>query len=313
MSRLLLVSLLLALVGCSGGTIDSGATRDTRVKLGTSKDTPRGGAPTNPASPKSNPKDTPETAAPRTPERLQDLTTDLRDGDEARRVRAAKELRQWGKDAAPAAPALAAVIASAGGESRQTALDALEAIYPDLASDLHALVADEDPAKRIAAEKHLTGLTAGAGKPHPAAPFVPIIDWRIASLPTEAAKPKVGYDLAGEEYVALVPLMDKAGIDAAGFKAIVACASVSPEGGKALWQPAQLTLCEFAKSEIRGKEALAALDSSLSSRPSVVTLEAVGALGQRAKSLAPLLETLTTDRDANVRKAAAEALKKVQG
>ncbi len=308
MPRLLLVPLLLALAGCSGGTIDTGSSRDTRTRSGTPKDTPGGRAPVNPATPKSTPKDTPrEARAPRTPERLQELIGDLRDGDDARRVHAAKELRPWGKDAAPAARALATVVATAGGEPRLAALEALEAIYPDLAADLHALVAGEDVAQRIAAEKHL------AAQPQPAEPLAPIVAWRIAALPAEAHKGNVTYALAGEEYAALVPLLVKAGIDPAGFQGVVACASASPERGKALWEPAQLTLCEFAKNEKLRKEALAALDSSLSSQPSATTLQAVGALGPDAKSLAPLLQTLAMDRDPNVRKAAAEALKKVQG
>ena len=301
MSRLLLVPLLLAVVGCSGGTISSGPSPDTRAR----PDRPEGhagqsgrdqpGRPERDAAGGAGPAHA--GAAP---------GADRRPARPRRRsaVRAAKELRQWGKEAAPAARPLATVVATSGTQPRQAALEALEAIFPDRAADLHALVADEDPAKRIAAEKHLAGL---------AAPLLPIIDWRIAALPAEAHKPNVGYGLAGEEYAALAPLLLKAGMEPAGVKAVVVCATVNPEGGKALWEPAQLTLCELAKAEGLRKEALAALDSSLSSRPSVATLQAVGALGPDAKSLAPLLETLATDRDANVRKAAAEALKKVQG
>jgi len=304
MSRQLLIPLLLVLAGCTGTTINSGPATSAPEKSGSGKSTAAEGA-----TPKSSPKD----SGPRGPEQLQALIADLRDPDDARRVRAAKELRQWGKAAEAAARPLAAVIATPGAEPREAALEALAAIFPDLAADLHALVADEDPATRIAAEKHLAGRAPEAGKPHPATPFVPIIDWRIAGLPTEARKPNVGYALAGEEYAALVPLLLKAGIDPEGFKAIVACAKVNPEGGKALWEPAQLTLCELAKDAALRKAALTALDSSLSSRTSVATLRAVGDLGADAKSLAPLLETLTADRDENVRKAAAEALKKVKG
>jgi hypothetical protein len=309
MPRVLLLVLVTSLVGCSGSTLDSGPASDTRARPGTPKDSPRGAAPTNTAGPKSTPNDTPQQAkAPHTAEGLRDLIAALRDPDEARRVSAAKELGGWGKDAARAAGPLAAAINTGTAGLRQAALGALEAIFPDLAPDLHALVADEDPAKRVAAEKHLAALSPEAGLP-----FRPIIDWRIASLPDEARKANVGYAPAGEEFAALAPLLLKWGVDSPGFRAVVGCATVSPEGGKPLWEPAQLTLCELARNETFRKEALAALDSSLSSRPSAATLQAVGGLGPDAKSLGGLLETLATDRDPNVRKAAAEALQKVRG
>jgi hypothetical protein len=303
MPRVLPLALIAALVGCSGSTIDTGRPPDTPAKPGAPKDTPVGTAP-GPA-PKATP---PEARGPRTPERLKELTADLGSPDDNRRVSAAKELRGWGKEAAAAAGPLAAVVATPGATPRQAALEALEAIFPDHAADLHALVADDDPAKRMAAEKRLAALS-----PEAARPFAPIFGWRVAMLPAEAHKPNVGYALAGEEYAALVPLLLKAGLAPSGFKAVVSCATVSPDGGKLLWEPAQLTLCELARNETFRKDALAALDSSLSSRPSAATLQAVGALGPDAKGLGPLLETLATDRDPDVRKAAAEALRKVRG
>jgi HEAT repeat protein len=236
------------------------------------------------------------------------LIADLNDPDDGRRVSAAKELRGWGKGAAAAAGPLAVAIATGGVEPRQAALEALEAILPEQSADLHALVADEDPARRVVAERRLAGLSAEDGKS-----LVPMVDWRIAWLPVEARKPNVGYGLAGDEFAALAPLMLRWGVTGPGFKAVVACASVSPESGKPLWEPAQLTLCDLARNESFRKDALSALDSSLSSRPSAATLQAVGNLGPDAKGLAPLLETLATDRDPDVRKAAANALKKVQG
>jgi hypothetical protein len=308
MTRVLPLLLVVSLAGCSGATIDTGASSSPRTGPGSPKDPSRSATPTNRAGPNSTPKDVPGAQAPHTPERLQQLIAALSDPDDARRVGAAKELRGWGKEAGPAVGALAAAVATGGAEPRQAALEALEAIRPDQAGDLRALVADEDPAKRVAAEKHLGALSPEAGKP-----LVPIIAWRIASLPAEAHKPNVGYARAGEEYAALVPLLLKWGLDQPGFRAVVSCATVSPEGGKALWEPAQLTLCELVRNETFRKDALAALDSSLSSRPSAAALQAVGDLGPQAKSLAPLLETLATDRDADVRKAAAEALRKVRG
>jgi hypothetical protein len=312
MPRHLVVLLLLGAVGCSGGPTNSGPSADTHGKPGT----PRGSAGrADPPSAKASPRDTQSAGASsrRTPEQLQALIADLRDPDDVKRVRAAKELRQWGKEAESAAGPLATVIATSGAEPREAALEALEAIYPDLASDLHALVADADAAKRIAAAKHLAGLASEAGKPHPTAPLAPVIAWRVAWLPAEARKPNVGYAQAGEEYAALVPLLLKAGLRGDGVKAIAACANV-PEGGKPLWEPAQLTLCQLAGRENEfQKAALDALNSSLSSRPSVATLRAAGDLGAAAKGLVPLLQTLAADPDENIRKAAAEALKKIQG
>jgi hypothetical protein len=305
MPRLILVPLLLTLIGCSGGTVTSGPAGDTRPRLGSAKETGQRGPV------QGTPRDTPQAAvhAPRGPEQLKALIADLGDADNDRRARAARELQQWGKEAEPAARALSTVVATSAGETRQAALDALAAIYPAQAADLRALVADEDAHKRIAAEKHLADLGAQS-----AAPFLPIIGWRIAALPAEARKPGGGYAFAGEEYAALVPILVKVAIDQEGFKAIVACATVTPEGGKPLWEPAQLTLCELAKQgKDFHKEALSALDSSLSNRTSVATIRAVGDIGTPAKGLVPLLQTLAADRDENVRKAAAEALKKIQG
>jgi hypothetical protein len=309
MSRVLVLPLVVALVGCSGGPVDTGSS-DTRSRSNTGKDTaPRGGSPTDRAGPKSTSKDSPsEVRKPHTAEELQAQIADLGDPDDAKRVRAAKELQQWGKEAAPATHALATMVATGGAEPREAALAALEAIHPDHAADLRALVADADAARRAAAEKRLADLPAEALKS-----LLPIIDWRIAALPVEVSKPTVGFALAGEEYAALAPLLLKAGVDQDGFRAVVNCGKVSPEGGKALWERAQLTLCELAKQDSWRKDALKALESSLESRPSAATVKAVGELGPDAKSLAPLLQTLTTDRDPDVRKAAAEALKKVQG
>lgn len=308
MPRLLLISLLLVLAGCSG--TPSTRPADTPAKPATARD--------GPASRKAPPGDTrpADTGPARGAERLQALIADLRGADEGRRVRAAKELRQWGKDAEPAARDLSwLAVNSPPGEARQAALEALEAVYPEAAPDVRALVADDDPRRRIAAAKHLAGLPAKPSTPHPAARLAPVIAWRTAALPAEAQKADVGFALAGEEYAALVPLLFKAGPpDDQGFKAVVACAGSSPDGGRPLWEPAQITLCEIAKQDKdRRKEALDALDSSLSSRISVASIRAVGAIGPEAKPLARLLRALTLDRDAEVRKAAAEALKKVEG
>ncbi len=309
MSRTLPLLFLTMLLGCSGGPVDTGPAPGPRGKPDTPKDTQRAAAPTNPAAPKDTPKSTaPQARAPHTPERLKELIADLGSPDDARAVSAAQELKGWGKEASAAAGPLATVIATQGAAPREAAREALEAVLPDHAADLHALVADEDPAKRAEAAKHLAALSAEAGKP-----LLPVIDWRIAWLPAEARKPNVGYARAGEECAALTPLLLKWGVDAPGLRAVAACAAVSPEGGKPLWEPAQLALCEIAHNETFRPDALKALDSSLSSRPAAATLRAVGDLGPAAKSLAPLLETLATDRDAEVRKAAAEALKKVRG
>ncbi len=297
MPRLLLVALLAALAGCSGGTISSGP--------GTSgAPAPRG--PATGALTGRAPRDTSAAGTPRGPEQLQALMADLRDGDDERRARAARELRQWGPEAEPAARALALAVATSAGETRSAALDALQAVLPNLSENLRATVAEDDPHKRIAAERRLADVPAKA-----TAALAPIFDWRLASLPDEARKPNVGYAVAGEEYAALVPLMLKAGPDADGFQAIAACAGAAAEGGKPLWERAQLTLCELARRADRRNEALAALDSSLPTRTSVATLRAVGDLGPDAKALVPLLQTLAADRDENVRKAAAEALKKI--
>ncbi|HEX5269955.1 MAG TPA: hypothetical protein VFW33_05690 [Gemmataceae bacterium] len=312
MSRTFPLVLVAALVGCSGTPVDTGSSSTPRGKSAAPQGTRHAAAPSNAAAPGATPKETPKGApqakAAHTPERLQELIADLRHPDDARRVGAAKELQGWGKGAAAAAGPLATVIATSGAAPREAALEALEAVLPDHAADLHALVAGEDTAARVAAEKRLAGLSPEAGKP-----LAPIIDWRIAGLPAEARKPNVGYAVAGEEYAALAPLLLKWGVDGPGLKAVGSCATVPAEGGKPLWEPAQQTLCEIARNETYRKDALAALDSSLSSRPSAATLRAVGDLGPSAKGLAPLLETLATDRDAEVRKAAAEALKKVHG
>jgi hypothetical protein len=305
MPRVIPLVLVAALVGCSGAPIDTGPSPSPRAKPDTPKDSSRGAGPTNAAAPKDTHL---QAKAPRTPQRLQELIGGLADLDDDKQVRAANELRGWGKDAAAAAGPLATVIVVGGVAQREASLAALEAILPDHAADLHALVAGEDPAKRVAAEKKLASLSAAEGKP-----LVPIIDWRLAGLPDEARKPNVGYGLAGEEYAALAPLLLKWGVDFPGFQAVAACAMVSPDVGKPLWEPAQMTLCELIRNETFHKTAVSALDRSLASRPSAATLKAVGELGKDGKALAPLLETLTTDRDAEVRKAAAEALKKVQG
>src|SRR5262249_22574650 len=153
------------------------------------------------------------------------------------------------------------------------------------------------------------GLSAEAARP-----LAPIFVWRVAWLPAEARKPNVGYAAAGEEYAALVPLLLRAGLQQPGFKAVADCAEVNPEAGRPLWEPAQLTRCPLAREDKESrKDAVAALEKSLASRTSVATIRAVGDIGAEAKGLAPLLQTLTADSDENVRKAAAEALKKVQG
>jgi hypothetical protein len=304
MTRVLLLTLVAALVGCSGAPIDTGPSPSQKARPGTSKDTPPG----TPPAPKSSPKDTPSSPAARTPERLQELIAALRNPDEGVSASASMELRGWGKDAAPAAGPLAAVVAAGGKLSSSAALEALEAVWPDRAADLHALAVSTDTAKVVAAAKSLAG-----SPPEVSKTLLPIIDQRIAELPKVALQPHMDFARAGQELGALVPLLVKAGVDRAGFQAVVDCAKVSPEGGKPLWEPAQLALCAFVKDAALRKDALAALDSSLSSRPSAATLQSVGDLGPDAKPLAPLLGTLATDRDADVRKAAAEALKKVQG
>jgi HEAT repeat protein len=309
MPRLLLVPLLVALAGCSGGPADSGSAEtprkprpaDTPPKSGSGGDTPpRGTAPASPA-------DTRPGKGART---LDALRADLRQGDEGQRLQAARELQQLGQGAKDAAPDLATLAATSGpGELRKAAVEALQAIYPNHADDLRALVLD-DAGKRIAAEKHLTD----TADPPALAPLTPILDWRIASLPEEAKKANVGYALAGQEYAALVPLRLKAApLDDAAFKAVVACAETNPYG-QPLWQPAQLTLCDIAKQDKdRRKDALSALNRSLAQRIAVPTIRRVGDLGPDAKELEKLLDLLTSDRNEDVRKAAAEALTKVRG
>src|SRR5262250_1472117 len=104
MSRLPVVLLLLGLAGCSGGggPVSSGPAGGTSAAPAVVGGTaPRGSASTGKPSPGTTAPGTGRTA--RDPQQLQALVADLRDPDDARRVRAARELRQWGKDAEPAA------------------------------------------------------------------------------------------------------------------------------------------------------------------------------------------------------------------
>lgn len=96
---------------------------------------------------------------PKTDERLKPILAALKDKKAAVRQQALEDLGKLGDDGRPATDAVCQIVASDPSPAvRQSALDCLDKIYPDLSNKVVVLVVEADPLKHVKAVQEIGGL-----------------------------------------------------------------------------------------------------------------------------------------------------------
>lgn len=243
-------------------------------------------------------------------DKFADLVKGLQAKTPAARVNAARELGKHGKEAATAARAICIALGDPAKEVKQAAAEALEKVRPDLYGPVVALVVGQPESKDIRA---LAKMKAEAS------PAIPILlhvarttgadITQVLSVYHDAVLALAVIAPNDEDVIAFLAKSGEPISDTTNVTTI----NVSYARRRVSLQ----ALCSAAQTSDRAKkEAISLLEKALTERAPrrdlrVVAVTLAGDIGPDAKPLLPHLKSLKLDADAVVRKAAADAVEKI--
>ncbi|MCS6864261.1 MAG: hypothetical protein RMJ56_02905 [Gemmataceae bacterium] len=221
------------------------------------------------------------------------------------KLRALKLLREKGETAADAATAICDAMLDRSLQVAKAALETLEKVRPDLYTHVSVLVLDQDYGKRLKAIRELGLLGERA---------LPVTNLLLARLRSELAKDDYS-QFASAYFSALRQIKPDSEETIKLYKTIASSTSYR-DGyyGKSPRLEAIEFLVEWAGEETsRRKQLLPLLKSALNDRRCVIPcIRIIGDYGDLAKDFIPILKKFKFSSDEEVRKAAGEALDKLE-
>lgn len=228
---------------------------------------------------------------------VRQLAAQLADRDPKKRLAAAKELQQLGPKARDAARPLCQACMDPAGRVSVAAIEAIEAIRPDLHAHIITIVRDNDGGRRDRAFDLLARLGEDA------APVTPIA---VAYLRRAAADDRNSDCRAATRFLAVV-----ASDDASLLAPLTELARNNPR--EEVGRDCVMILSKLAqvRPELR-KKVFPTLLAYLSTPHVISGINGLARLGSDAKDALPQLRKLRFDSDARVREAAVAAIQSIE-